>query len=411
MGEHYLSHAFMELKRLYLEQLSRMHYSAGSIKNCLRTFSQLEKFMAKHGSTDYSIVTGRAFLDEMAWIGNPNGKITKVTVRRLNELMETGSFDFRKKCNDLKCPAYFQKLLDDYVEHMDRKGLRASSITKYSRNIMRALQEFQVRGVIDISALQPLDIYAAFEKSNNKQGFVSSTRSFLKYLFKKGLHGKDMSLIVPSVRRPKPVPSIYTKAEVEKMLSVINRFTVLGKRDYVAILIALRLGMRGGDILKLKTCDFDFNAKTIEFTQKKTLVQQRLELLPEIEEALTSYLADRINPQNSPYVFLTTMAPYGPMLGCGVGRAVAKYISNASIDAGNRKHGSHALRMTLASELASENVPYDVIRKILGHEDAEVIKHYVKLDIEMLRKCALEVPRPIGLLAEKLSIETGGEAL
>ena len=68
-----------------------------------------------------------------------------------------------------------------------------------------------------------------------------------------------------------------------------------------------------------------------------------------------------------------------------------------------KKHGPHSLRMTLASELVSEKVPYMVIGKILGHEDPNVTKHYVKFDIEMLRTCALEVPKLSGFVAEKLN--------
>jgi hypothetical protein len=45
-----------------------------------------------------------------------------------------------------------------------------------------------------------------------------------------------------------------------------------------------------------------------------------------------------------------------------------------------------------------------VVSKILGHEDPNVAKHYVKFDIEMLRSCALEVPQLSGNIAEKLSI-------
>jgi len=76
---------------------------------------------------------------------------------------------------------------------------------------------------------------------------------------------------------------------------------------------------------------------------------------------------------------------------------------------GGRSYGGHALRMTLASELVSERVPYNVVRKILGHEDTKSMKHYVKFDTEMLRFCALEVPIFTGLYADyiKNRIEGG----
>ena len=67
------------------------------------------------------------------------------------------------------------------------------------------------------------------------------------------------------------------------------------------------------------------------------------------------------------------------------------------------------MRMTLASELISEKTPYEAVRKILGHEDAKSMKHYVKFDIEMLRSCAIEIPPLSGLLSEYINKQEGGK--
>ena len=63
--------------------------------------------------------------------------------------------------------------------------------------------------------------------------------------------------------------------------------------------------------------------------------------------------------------------------------------------------------MTLASELISEKVPYEAVRRILGQEDPDATRHYIRFDIETLRVCALEVPEPIGLLAKSLGSAEG----
>ena len=67
-----------------------------------------------------------------------------------------------------------------------------------------------------------------------------------------------------------------------------------------------------------------------------------------------------------------------------------------SIDTKGKHHGPHALRASLASSMVNENVPYEAIRGILGHKDPDAVKHYAKLDIEQLRKCAIPVPSPTG---------------
>jgi len=44
--------------------------------------------------------------------------------------------------------------------------------------------------------------------------------------------------------------------------------------------------------------------------------------------------------------------------------------------------------------MVNDSIPYNVVRKVLGHSDPNAIKHYAKLDIEILRLCAIEVPKP-----------------
>ena len=53
--------------------------------------------------------------------------------------------------------------------------------------------------------------------------------------------------------------------------------------------------------------------------------------------------------------------------------------------------------------MIGDNNSYDVVRKILGHSDPNVIKHYAKTDIERLRLCAISPPGPSGLFEDYLS--------
>lgn len=159
-----------------------------------------------------------------------------------------------------------------------------------------------------------------------------------------------------------------------------------------------------GDIAKLKYGDINFQAKTIDFIQEKTLIPHRLELLPEIEDAFLEHLTARCPGSNYEHIFLRVVPPYIRITRAVVSNVVRKAFKVSRICVAGKKHGPHSLRMTLASELVSENVPYMVVGKILGHEDPNVAKHYVKFDIEMLRSCALEVPQLSGVIAEKLSI-------
>ena len=70
---------------------------------------------------------------------------------------------------------------------------------------------------------------------------------------------------------------------------------------------------------------------------------------------------------------------------------VAKYFDKAGVDTKNRKHGPHALRHSLATNLLKGNSPMPVITGILGHKNLNTTSKYLSIDVDSLRKCSLEV--------------------
>lgn len=83
--------------------------------------------------------------------------------------------------------------------------------------------------------------------------------------------------------------------------------------------------------------------------------------------------------------------------------ATTRYFKKADIDISGKKHGPHTFRSSMASSMVNNDIPYDVIRSILGHAHPDAVKHYAKLDIERLRECAIEVPEPSGIFKDFLS--------
>jgi len=85
-------------------------------------------------------------------------------------------------------------------------------------------------------------------------------------------------------------------------------------------------------------------------------------------------------------------APYERIHTYDLGNMVRRYITLSGINYSNRKHGPHAFRHCFASALLKANVPLPVISEALGHEDMASSMMYLRIDINSLRKCALEVP-------------------
>ena len=373
-------------------------------------FNRLEKFMQSRNEGSYSVRIGKTFTKEMLEVlGSDSLKVIRTVIRRLDSFLTEGKCALHASRPKSKIPEPFQEHLDEYIEYSRLHGLRESTIARNVDCCKKALLFIWKRKIRKLSGITPRDVHDAFIASKDKLGYSVSLRSFFRYMYKAGIHSIDLSLSVPSVRKPQLLPSTYTREEMSRLLSSVDRSTEMGRRDYLIILLAQKLGMRSGDIAKLKYSDINFHARTIEFIQEKTLVPHQLELLPEVEEALLEYLKTKRSDCNCEYIFLRVLPPFIRITRTVISNVVQKAFKVSGICVAGKKHGPHSLRMTLASELVSENVPYTVVGKILGHEDPNVAKHYVKFDIEMLRDCALEVPQLSGFIAEKLNIFEGGQ--
>jgi integrase len=192
------------------------------------------------------------------------------------------------------------------------------------------------------------------------------------------------------------LPTTYAQDEIKRLENSVNRATKTGKRDYAIIVLASRLGIRAGDIAGMTLNTIDYNRNSIDFIQNKTGQPLSLPLLPEIHEAVADYVKHaRPDVQNN-YLFIRAQAPFEKISTSIIRHALGNCFKAAGIDISNKKHGPHTLRSSMASSMVNGNIPYDVVRKALGHADLKAIKSYAKVDIENLRIHTLDVPPPSG---------------
>ncbi len=79
---------------------------------------------------------------------------------------------------------------------------------------------------------------------------------FLRYLVEFEGVKSDYSTIIPHYTKPYVIPSVYSVEEIRAIEETIDTGTIIGKRDYAMILLASRMGMRSGDIARLRIEEF-----------------------------------------------------------------------------------------------------------------------------------------------------------
>jgi len=302
-------------------------------------------------------------------------------------------------------------LIMQYIEYKRSMRLNDKTLANHSWYLHNFLQYLNGHSILTPSQISPLGImnYTTSLYPNQagaKHLTLSLIRSFLRYLYDLGKTRADLSLVVPrdNYKKQPKLPSTYTRNEVSKILESIDRSPAIGKRDYVVIMLAARLGMRASDISALEFRNISWATNTVSFKQFKTGETVELPLPAEVGESIIDYIKYARPVSESRSVFLENKFPNSSIRPEAVSRIVSTAILKSGVDVGERKHGSHALRHTMASLLLECKTPLPVISELLGHTSIQSSMCYLRIDIESLRQCALDVP-PV---PESFYIQKGG---
>ena len=390
------------------EELERrlivLRYSEATTKNHMRIFGWVEEYLKGYGEQSYSKESGQRFIAEyMLQAHHAPTQFTnaKTVVRRMDEIVENKLFApcFRKP--EPECAPRFFVWREKYLEHLVKRGFKETTAANHKRGTVKLLNCLPDT-VVSLEKLTSVDLYNAFTQYKWTNGDYIASRGFLVFLFESGATMVDLSVCVPRPRRPQPLPSVYSGDEVSRLLSVVDRTTHMGKRDYAVILLAAYMGLRSSDTANLSFSDIDSKSKTIEIVQVKTGNPVKLVMNANVEEALLEYIHDGRPKSSSDKIFLNSQAPYAPLAAASGYDIVRRNFIRAGIAAQGRRRGTHALRSSFATALVGKGVPYAVVQEALGHEDPESAKHYVRIDVRRLRMCALDVPKPTGAFAALL---------
>ena len=175
-----------------------------------------------------------------------------------------------------------------------------------------------------------------------------------------------------------------------KVINSVNRDIKLGKRDYAVLLIFITYGIRLKDLINLTFENINWNDKKIIIRQQKDNEINEFPLTEEIRYAIIDYLKNERPKSDLQYIFLTIKSTKLSSGGCY--DIIDKYFKKSGIEIGNRHHGPHSLRHSLAKSLLDDGNGIEDISEILGHNQIETTLVYERINFKELKKLSLEVP-------------------
>jgi site-specific recombinase XerD len=221
------------------------------------------------------------------------------------------------------------------------------------------------------------------------QYFRAGLRAFLRFSFTEGLLEGDLSGAALAVtgRRRTTLPRGIEPEAARALLGSCDRRTAVGRRDYAVLIMLLRLGLRAGEVARLRLDDLDWRAGEL-VVRGKGARHDRLPLPVEVGEAITAYLRRGRPRSNQREVFLRARAPFEPIAVGTVGSTVRRACRRAGI----AQVGPHRLRHTVACEMVKAHVSLVEIAQVLRHKSLQSTAIYARVDLDTLRELAAPWP-------------------
>lgn len=391
-----ICYSFEKLENELLERLENRGCSPITITGYRYLCNSIISWLKDKGLKGYTKESGNAFLQDYINNHGINQYYTnlRTVIYRLNDLVDGKWKDVHSdKGKHFILTDEFIDIVNIYCSSETDKGLAVGTI-KYKRYaISWFFHELGMLQCFSLTQLSPKLIVQACTRITD-HNLWGEIRLFLRYLVLEKKLETNYSTLIPHYSKPYVIPSVYSIDEIKRIENSVDTSTVQGKRDYAILLLASRMGLRSGDIVKLKIEDIK-GKNEINIIQQKTGNVLHLPLIEDVSVAIDDYLSVRPSSM-AKEIFINIYAPYNTISTGTIRNLLKKYMAAADIDVGNRKKGPHALRSSLASSMVNDDVSYETVRKVLGHSSNNAIKHYARIDVEKLRQYCLEPPQISG---------------
>jgi len=284
---------------------------------------------------------------------------------------------------------------DQYLERVI--GAAPTTRNIYRRIVGRFAEERFRKGPLNWSLITAEEISqfvtkeAATRKGFGRKVPSVAVRAALRFLVASGVLRDGLQAAVPTMRAWKHavLPRNITKDQVDRVLADCSGDDPKALRNLAILLLLAKLGLRAKEVVRLELGAIDWKEGRLLIHASKNHSERALPLSHEVGSALAAYLIQGRPKSTSRRVFLTSQAPFEPLVGASAVSMVAKRALLRSGVPSGPLLGAHTFRHSVASEMVCRGVSFKEVADVLGHESLETTAIYAKLDLKALAQVAL----------------------
>lgn len=215
-------------------------------------------------------------------------------------------------------------------------------------------------------------------------GMLNSRLTGLKFFFRTTVAKPEVLALMSPVREPVRLPVVLTREEVAELLACAPNL-----KAQTALSVSYGAGLRGSEVVRLKTTDIDSERSVIRVDQGKGS-RDRTAMLPAalLQQLRQWYRYARSKDLIEPGGWLFTGYRRKHLSRRQLNRLFHQAADAAGIE---RKVSLHSLRHSFATHLLEQGVDVRLIQVLLGHVKLETTARYA----HVASKTLLDVTSPL----------------
>jgi len=261
------------------------------------------------------------------------------------------------------------KLFLDYLAVV--KLLNSKTIKAYKSDIL-SMELFLSKRAVEFTTEDIIKYLLTLKEPTTKNRKLSALNSFYKFCLKEDFLNETPHIDFSKVQQK--LPTYLHWDEFYKSISLIDRDSVLGKRDYAFLLFLYGSGARVSEALSVKRDDFE--GEWVKFRNTKRDKERVVPLAKVVISAINDYLKAR--EVDSEYIWLNYQGK--KLSRISAFKIVKKYLGVYP----------HALRHSYASELVLGGADLRVVQELLGHSSLVTTSIYTHIENSELKKTLFE---------------------
>lgn len=274
------------------------------------------------------------------------------------------------------------------------RGLSASTLKEYARDMERYLGYLMEAGVVDLESVTS-DEVSAFQQALFREGQAATTvrrrmsavKGFHRFCVAEGFTEKNPSVPVRAPKTPDRLPDVISVDEACAVLDGISGNRPQDLRDHAILEVLYGCGLRASEVCGLDTTDVFLNEGFLRVFGKGSK-ERMVPISGTAAQALDEYLG-------SPRAELSMRAKSPSQADLGAvflnmrGRRLTrqglfKIVGAAGEGAGLQGLHPHTLRHSFATHMLNGGADLRVIQEILGHSDISTTQIYTHVDRQHL---------------------------